>query len=299
MPDADKKPACTYYDPYYSQNSKNSPKPDIWANWKADFFESAKKLLPTSPWVFARGNHELCSRAGVGWFYLFGPGSGLAGSGVSQMQCPDQGDLYNPPSDVANNIAMIPPYMVELQNFQVWVMDSANACDVRHSNPLTAQYTQQFEQLAQKSSNKKPTWVMGHRPIWGYQGGGSINNMLQAALAKTKAGKLPSTVGLSLAGHMHIYESLTFFDSSNAPTGRPPQIVVGNSGVSLGGAPGNGTENSLDGQIAKYDSALTFGYLQMSVGMQGAWSGQVTKEDGAAIVTCNSRNPTKGKLICQ
>lgn len=292
-------PSCTYNDTYYSQNAINSPKPDSWSYWKADFFEAAKILLPTAPWVFARGNHELCSRAGAGWFYFLGPGSSLTGSGASQLQCPDQGDFNNPPQGAGQRIEMIPAYMVALQNFQVWVMDSANACDTFHSNPLTPQYTQQYEELAKLSANNKPTWVMSHRPIWGYQSGGAINNMLQTALAKTTAGKMPGSVSLSLAGHMHIYESLTFFDSSGAATTRPPQIVIGNSGVSLGGAPGSGTAAGLDGQSAKYNSAQRFGYLQMSVDASGAWSGQVSDESDSAIVSCNSTNPGKGDLICQ
>ena len=292
-------PSCTYNDTYYSQNAANSPKPDSWGYWKADFFEAAKKLLPTAPWVFARGNHELCSRAGAGWFYFLGPGSSLAGSGANQMQCPDQGDFNNPPKGAGQRVEMIPPYMVALQNFQVWVMDSANACDTFHSNPLTPQYTQQYEQLAKLSANNKATWLMSHRPIWGYQSGGPINNMLQTALANTTAGKLPSLVSLSLAGHMHIYEALTFFDNSGTATGRPPQIVIGNSGVSLGGAPGSGTTAGLDGQSAKYNSAQRFGYMQMSVAANGVWSGQVSDESGSAIVSCNSVNPANGTPICQ
>ena len=30
--------------------------------------QPAAELLATAPWVVARGNHELCSRAGLGWF---------------------------------------------------------------------------------------------------------------------------------------------------------------------------------------------------------------------------------------
>lgn len=291
-------PSCTYNDTYYSQNSSNSPKPDSWQYWKADFFAAAKTLLPTAPWVFARGNHELCSRAGTGWFYFLGPGSSLANSGVSQMQCPDQGDFNNPPPNVAQQIEMIPPYMLEMDNLQLWVMDSANACDTYHSNPLTAEYLQQYEQLAAQTVNNKPTWLVSHRPIWGYQDGGSINNMLQTALADSAAAKLPAAVKLSLAGHMHIYESLTFFDHAGETTARPPQIIIGNSGVALGGAPGPGTAPTIDGQTTKYSAAQDFGYLQMQLQSNGDWRGQVSDQAGAAIVHCDSRNPVAGNAIC-
>jgi len=296
-------PSCSYYGDYYSQNAGDSPKPDEWSYWRDDFFTSATSLLPKAPWVFARGNHELCSRAGAGWFYFLGPGSSLAGSRQSQMQCPDQGQsLDSPPKSAAGRVQMIEPYMVSLSNFQVWVTDSANACDDFSQTPLTAQYQTQFETLASSASviANTPTWVMGHRPIWGYQGGsGSINNMLQTALNNTKAGALPSAVQLSLAGHMHIYESLTFFDSSKQPTGRPPQIVIGNSGVALGGAPGNGSQDNIDAQAAEYNSALSFGFLQMTVGDQGVWQGQVIEANDDLIAQCDSKNPSKQKPICQ
>jgi hypothetical protein len=113
------------------------------------------------------------------------------------------------------------------------------------------------------------------------------------------AGALPSAVKLSLAGHMHIYESLTFFDSNTQPTGRPPQIVIGNSGVALGGAPGNGIQDNIDGQTAEYNSALSFGFLKMTAGDQGVWQGQVMQANGALIAQCDSENPSKQKPICQ
>jgi hypothetical protein len=98
---------------------------------------------------------------------------------------------------------------------------------------------------------------------------------------------------------MHIYESLTFFDSSKQPTGRPPQIVIGNSGVALGGAPGNGSQDNIDAQTAEYNSALSFGFLQMTVGDQGVWQGQVIEANDDLIAQCDSKNPSKQKPICQ
>jgi len=36
--------------------------------WQADFFTPTSPLLAAAPWVFVRGNHESCFRAGQGWF---------------------------------------------------------------------------------------------------------------------------------------------------------------------------------------------------------------------------------------
>ena len=39
--------------------------------WQADFFKPARPLLAAAPWVFVRGNHESCFRAGQAWFRFF------------------------------------------------------------------------------------------------------------------------------------------------------------------------------------------------------------------------------------
>jgi Calcineurin-like phosphoesterase len=46
---------------------------DRWEAWWEDFFWPAGPLLNETPWVFVRGNHEDCERAGAGWFQFFGP----------------------------------------------------------------------------------------------------------------------------------------------------------------------------------------------------------------------------------
>ncbi|MEO1883998.1 MAG: metallophosphoesterase [Methyloprofundus sp.] len=285
---------CGLQETYYSQNAANSPRPDSWPNWQADFFDTAQNLLPKAPWVFARGNHELCSRAGPGWFYFMGPGSSLPGAGQAQIQCPDQGDLNSPPATAIQHITMIPPYMLPLSTIDVWVMDTANACDDLATNDLTAQYQTQYEQLANTAKNT--TWVMSHRPIWGFWDDGTpiVNQMLQTALANSKEGELPSTVQLSLAGHMHIFESLSVLQGST----RPPQVVIGNSGVSLESTPANGNFTQIiDGQLTAGNAMLEFGFLSMSVG-GGAWSGEVLGTEGNILLNCDSGNIANGQRVC-
>ncbi len=298
-------PQCELTSTYYSQNAGNSPKPDSWQNWQYDFFEPAKSLLPKAPWVFARGNHELCSRAGLGWFYFMGPGSSLSG-GVAQMQCPDQGDFNQPPATATQHITMIPPYRLDLQALQLWVMDSANACDGYGVNALTAQYSNQYQQLqnqaSQQQAGNKPTWLVSHRPLWGYQEEGSptLNQMLQIALEKTPTGTLPADVSLSLAGHMHIYESLSFLSNSNLSNKRPPQIIIGNSGVSLSTAPApTPFTATVDNQEAQGNALQQYGYLQINLNSNGNWQGNILGTTGNNLLNCNSQNPINGKMICR
>ncbi len=63
--------------PLLSQNSTGNPDADAWEAWWLDFFQPAGDLLTAAPWVFARGNHELCSHAGPGWFYFLDASSEL------------------------------------------------------------------------------------------------------------------------------------------------------------------------------------------------------------------------------
>ena len=288
-------PQCEFDSTYYSQNQANSPRPDAWSYWKYDFFEPAAGLLPKAPWVAARGNHELCSRAGIGWFYFFGPGSDMAGGGFPQLQCPAQGDFQSPPATAQGHIAMIPPYRLPLKQLDLWVLDTANACDGFAQNPLTAQYQQQLDMMNSLTA-RNPAWMMTHRPIWGYQSPGepTLNQMLQIALSKTRSGELADSIQLSLAGHMHVYESLTFGPTSP----RPPQIVVGNSGVSLSSEPSKSAFTvTVDGESATGNSVQQHGFIASEINA-GDWSGTMYDKHGNVLANCDSGNPASGETIC-
>ncbi|KZN45070.1 metallophosphoesterase [Pseudoalteromonas luteoviolacea] len=291
---------CGLEETYYSQNAQGSPKPDTWRAWRADFFSAADSILTKAPWVFARGNHELCSRAGLGWFYFFGPGSSLE-QGIAQRACPAQGNFSQPLNSAASAIAMIEPYMLKLEKLNIWVQDSANACDDRFSNALTAQYQSQYESL-QKFASKypdKPIWTVTHRPLWGVNNvatDNTLNIMLQRALADTPLGHLPEQVALALSGHMHIYQSLSFDKQYK----RPPQIVVGNSGVSLSEElPYTSFEVVVDGLEANGNEQAKFGFLELELDRYSGWYGRFFDEQGEAFLRCDSQFAVRDEQVCQ
>ncbi|MCF2906967.1 metallophosphoesterase [Pseudoalteromonas sp. DL2-H2.2] len=292
-------PSCGLTETYYSQNASGSPKPDTWQSWQADLFAPAKSLLASAPWVFARGNHELCSRAGPGWFYFLGPGSDLPG-GIAQQSCPYQGEFSQPPSEASGHIVMIDPYLLELDSLALWVMDSANACDSRAPQTLTRHYRDQYSRLQQVASQvKTPLWMMTHRPLWGQSGPvgtPSITDMLQTALKTTQSQQLPPEVSLSLSGHMHIYQSLAFGKDS----GRPPQLVVGNSGVSLRSTGANsGFSAQIDGKRAQGNTQGEFGYISIKLEKDQQWQGQFYNTQGKVFLECGSKQAEQGKALCQ
>ena len=151
---------CTLSGPYYGQNSVGSETPDSWKAWKHDFFEPAAKLLIAAPWVFARGNHELCSRAGPGFFYFLDPGSALVQGSGGQQTCP--------PAEAKKPLIFRQPYRVDLGGLSVVVLDSANACDqgTLHQKHFNVQF-EQIQSLVKDAPAANAIWLESHRPLWG------------------------------------------------------------------------------------------------------------------------------------
>ena len=138
---------------------------------------------------------------------------------------------------------------------------------------------------------------MTHRPLWGFQKGSekSLNQMLQIALQNRNDKQLPKSIALLLAGHMHVYESLTF----DASTGRTPQIVVGNSGVALSNHPKDKTFSALiEDSTAQGNALQQFGFLSVKLKPNSQWTGTMFGTNNQTLLTCDSGNPGKGNTIC-
>lgn len=271
---------CELPGPYYSQNSTGNPDADAWQAWWLDFFQPAAPLLNKAPWVFARGNHELCSHAGPGWFYFLDASSNLAGT---QLACPSQ-DGEGP---ALPHLQLAPPQVLTLDSLELLVIDSANACDQLPG--LAAAYQQQF-QAATPRLQTYDAWLISHRPIWGFDGTGEtlydcdgnpvpgnppalgqLNQSLQCALAGVTGQALLPKIDHVLVGHMHRFEALAFA----APSQNPPTLVVGNSGVAEDTGPPTGAfSQTIDGGSASGFSVISFGYFELSAGPAG-WQGAV------------------------
>ncbi len=306
---------------FVSQNAPGNTPHDSWEAWNSEFFEPAGELLWAAPWAFARGNHELCSRAGPGWFYFLDPSSNLPEGGGKQLSCP----AADPPSSKQiDNVILGQPYVVDLENLRVVMVDSANACDsfaTPAMSDFTDAYTQQFSQIGTLlASNTAPAWVMTHRPMWGIQtfdAGKStscvagatqyscINQTLQFGLEHGLSGTWPDSVALSLAGHMHHFQTLTFQDSDI-----PPQFIIGNGGVTLGdwGPAGTfttavdsdsgstqesttvlGTALAEDVVDAEGETVSAFGFMAFELQPGGAWTGTLNNMAvDVELATCSS-----------
>jgi len=246
---------------------------DFWQAWQDDFFSPADKLLRTSPWLFARGNHELCNKAGKGWFNFMYPRR-------QPEQCEDFTD----------------PYSVSLGDFDILVMDSAIADDDKKVPSQVAKYTEQFKQL--DNLTKKPSWLLIHRPIWGLKEIKGHKNtltshelILNQTLQAASGDHLPDFISLILSGHIHILQMLSFENE------RPVQSITGNSGTALD-LPlsteiiGQTIDNK---KIADGTSIAKFGYMTLEHQNKGQWLGKVRGVDGSVYATCSIDNR---KLNC-
>jgi hypothetical protein len=183
---------------------RGSPSGDNWASWNADFFTPAAPLLAAAPWIATRGNHESCERGGAGFFRFLDPG--LAKDG-------------RPPAC----IDFMPPYTVKVAGRSFIVMDVSHADDeCREGACDSLPYAAQFAALSPAPGSV----LVSHRPVWGLGRNFALNKTLQQALGRWD-GRLPPGIELALAGHMHIFEVLSFAD------GRSPQLVIGTGGTQL------------------------------------------------------------------
>jgi len=191
--------------PKNDRGCAGSPYQDKWTTWKADFFAPAAPLLQAAPWIMVRGNHEICKRAGAGYFRYLDP---TLAQGQDALPCID----------------MIPFYTVKVGSQSFVILDSSEAADTCPKQGCnSAPYAEQFSNMSPAAN----AWLVTHRPIWGLKNKNvGLNATLQAALARWN-GRLPPGFSLAIAGHIHLWEALSFTDQ------RSPQFVLGNSGTLL------------------------------------------------------------------
>lgn len=279
---------------YYGQNSVGSASPDSWQHWQSDFFSAAAPLNSIAPWVFARGNHELCSRAGPGWFYFLDANSSLLGKYQQQLSCPA--------AENHNAQVLSPPFLLAFNSLNIAMVDSANACDygLLHAD----EYINQFaivQSLIDAAKNDNQTWLQMHRPMWGVDGldaGGScgndsqqncfVNQTMQNAI---DTNPLDASIDLIVSGHMHRFQVVDFTSRKH-----PDQLVVGNSGVKLSSMhPKKTTSMKIDGDKATVMGSEQFGYMNITLDGDN-WSGELVNPQlsSTPLFTCDSQK----KVLC-
>ena len=249
-----------------------TPYGDNWLTWDADFFAPAKTLLAAAPWVFVRGNHEDCDRAGPGWLRLLGPLAVDAGAPCA---------------------AHLAPYSVPLGAMNLVVMDDANAPDTAVASDMVGVYRGEIAALA---TAEAPSWLLLHRPIWGAVAGplGLPVGGNQTMIAAAGVSGIPSPVELMLSGHIHTFEAMNYGIKDHVP----PQLIAGFGGDKLDPTPA-----VLKGTIFQGKSGVSvkdglslpgFGFLLMTKDADG-WTIDVHDVHGKVERTCLFHS---GRLDC-
>jgi hypothetical protein len=179
---------------------------DRWDIWKADFFDPARDLLSSVPFVFVRGNHEMCEAGGIGWSRALDP---------------------YPLESLFGCLRPGKPFTVNLGDVTLVVMDVSTADDDQPQPKQVERFHQQFLSLKQLVPNG-PAWLAFHRPIWS-----AAASMLgltfgdNKTLALAARNSIPANVQMFLSGHQHTFQVLSYVDDL------PVQIVSGHGGAEL------------------------------------------------------------------
>ncbi len=253
--------------------------------WAADFFVPAGNLLAAAPWVMARGNHEMCSRAGQGWFRYLDAAPYEAARNCDRPDADAQADFT-------------PPYVVPLgDHWQLIVFDSARASRPLDRNKPAdaaafARYQQDMDAVATLAAAPGMHSIfVSHHPVLGFapDHAGHIRLGTPALLGPMRSRNgthyFPDGIELALHGHVHTFQAIGFRSA------HPVTLVAGHGGDLL--------EPELPDILAPtYDSAPgvqvdlvahggRFGYLVLQRAGAG-WTIDARGTDGVSVAHCTA-----------
>jgi len=247
--------------------------------WQADFFQPARALLAAAPWVFTRGNHEACSRAGQGWLRYLDAETGPARS------CAPAGEGVNDGDFTA-------PFAVPLSpRSQLIVFDSSEVGSTTppEGSAARARWREQLDRVGDLAAQRAQSLFVSHHPSLAFNPSpsgrpGSARSGLTPLLQDAFGPRLfPAGVQATLHGHLHIHQALGF--ASNQPT----SLVVGNGGSAASGridpTAAFRTELLPGVQLDTFQSHTDFGFTLLSATPQG-WQIQAFNTLGQPLATC-------------
>jgi hypothetical protein len=270
----------------------NSPWGYGWDTWEADFFTPARALLKAAPWVFVRGNHESCARAGQGWFRYLAPQPW-----TEARSCND------PARDGDGDADFSAPYSVALTSTtQLIVFDSAKtgAKVYKGSDRDYHTYVTQFRQVDTLVKQLPHNFFLTHHPILALAPGKDIdaprpgNAALQSVMRTLHPDRLfPAGVDLAMNGHEHVFEVLGF--SSD----HPATLGLGNSGTMTEGRLPEvlpaGVEPAPGALINDFVTRQGLGFASLEQSAQG-WRMTEFSVQGKPIFQCALQD---GKSKCE
>jgi hypothetical protein len=271
-----------------------APFTDSAYGWIADALLPMAPMLGVAPLIVTRGNHEACNRGGNGYFLLFDPREGTAGT-CAPVSTPDglaaAGTL--PSATYAIDLTVAPGRTLRLA-----VVDSAGGSDTQVT-AFSAVQRPAYEAAARLSARirGRESWLLTHRPVYGYatttyaQPGIPFSPWTSMDQSAAAFGLL-DTYGLVVSSHLHLAQAVQL-------PGYPAQLVMGNAGTLLD--PFGGYALPTSGLVVAAGSAypapdwawvaVRFGYaIATPNDERGSWRIQMKDPSGAAFAGCGLRN---------
>jgi hypothetical protein len=248
--------------------------------WLADLFTPARPLLTAAPWVFVRGNHESCGRAGLGWFRFVDPAPWS-----TERSCED------PAQDERGEFSE--PYAVALSaDTQLIVFDSSFAAGLPKAadSVVGARYTAQLRRVSELAAAKPHNFFLNHHPVLGFAGSASgaakpgHAGLLSVMAAEHPARLYAHGVDLVMNGHVHLFEAIGFASE------HPAALVLGNSGSQMEGhvdpRAAMAAQPAPGAQVASFATQNGFGFATLDrVGE--AWLLTEWDAAGQALLKCH------------
>lgn len=234
---------------------------DNWATWQADFFAPAQSMLTAHPFVFARGDHEVCKRAWIGYLRYLAPHAIR-----TPLMCDNFYDSI----------------VIDFEDLQLAVLDSSTRSRSHYTwdrhREMRAQFVTALPHL------DRETYVVTHAPIWGYgrtKPDSTDFGTLETIQREAFAAMIPRIVSTVISGDLHFAQIVS-------SAGNPTQITIGNSGVELYSTPEGHTDNVAVGKGVTGD---VYGYNDFGFGVieRGADGGSLRLHDknGNIVATCS------------
>jgi hypothetical protein len=257
--------------------------------WQSDFFKPASPLLAAAPWVFVRGNHESCARAGQGWFRFIDTQPWTEARSCNQSESDKDADYSQ-------------PYAVSLSPYaQLLVFDSSKTSGKPYSAKDLAfsKYQAEMQAVQQLALQKPHNFFMSHHPLLAVapfkntsklKDGGNLG--LTSVFETLHPERLlPDGIDASLHGHLHFFEAISF------KTAHPASIIMGNAGSANEGtvATTAALGQKLHGNAVVEDYAATAAYGfatldRVDGGESGVWLLTEFDTDGKAVFLCKLQN---------
>lgn len=252
--------------------------------WMADFFIPAEPLLANAPWVIARGNHEACNRAGLGWFRFLAPTD--FSPTLSCVSPADDGE-----ADFTH------PYAVPLDaETQLIVFDSAamSGKPYKHDAPAFLRYARLMDEVDILARAKPHSIFVNHHPALAFGGSASgqakpgTAGLISVLEARDPARLYPAGVDLVVNGHVHMFQALDF------SSGHPAEILTGNGGSQMEGhVDANSafrTTVAPGAVLAHFETQPGFGFATLDRVAQ-AWELKEWTPGGELLRRCMIRGP--------